>query len=299
MQLYGYVFIIVYTYRLRCQPVTQNHAFNVYSPLKCASAICFVQHLFSRFFRSCGSHWLDLFAILAIQVYQDKYVSRYVVHLSWNDARQTTSVCVRLPPVMVKVTFCTSFEDFFEDVLTKGAQHGGLSWKGPSMHADEPQRDVSPRQVKVIHFSSGETLTEDDDGEEEEAQHQLHQAPSVSDPGTWTWKDYSRFWGTQILRKSLLFCDFLGEKMAGLLGLNAAKYQYAVDQYQREHKNEAEGEVLSASTSVNDEEIINLSKIASKHKQYGATNVQDLPQQTLEETLRYKGEQNEGYSSNE
>uniref|UniRef100_A0A8C2JV46 Unc-13 homolog A n=1 Tax=Cyprinus carpio TaxID=7962 RepID=A0A8C2JV46_CYPCA len=36
-------------------------------------------------------------------------------------------------------------------------------------------------------------------------------------------------------------------------------------------------EVLSASTSVNDEEIINLSKIASKHKQYGATNVQDLP----------------------
>ncbi|XP_016362348.1 protein FAM177A1 [Sinocyclocheilus anshuiensis] len=164
------------------------------------------------------------------------------------------------------------------------------------MHTDEPLRDVSPRQVKVIHFSSGETLTEED-CEEEEAQHQLHQAPSVSDPGTWTWKDYSRFWGTQILRKSLLFCDFLGEKMAGLLGLNAAKYQYAFDQYQREHKNETEGEVLSASTGVNDEEIINLSKIASK--QYGATNVQDLTQQTLEETLRYKGEQNEGYNSNE
>ncbi|XP_016109621.1 protein FAM177A1 [Sinocyclocheilus grahami] len=188
------------------------------------------------------------------------------------------------------------------------------------MHTDEPLRDVSPRQVKVIHFSSGETLTEED-CEEEEAQHQLHQAPSVSDPGTWTWKDYSRFWGTQILRKSLTFCDFLGEKMAGLLGLNAAKYQYAVDQYQREHKvaicdflgekmagllglnaakyqyavdqyqrehkNETEGEVL-----IEEEEIINLSKIASK--QYGATNVQDPTQQTLEETLRYKGEQNQG-----
>ncbi|KAF4099927.1 protein FAM177A1 isoform X2 [Onychostoma macrolepis] len=160
------------------------------------------------------------------------------------------------------------------------------------MHTDEPLRDVSPRQVKVIHFSSGETLTEED-SEEEEAQHQLHQAPSVSDPGTWTW-----FWGTQILRKSLLFCDFLGEKMAGLLGLNAAKYQYAVDQYQREHKNETEGEVLSASTSVNDEERINLSNIA--RKQYGAANMQDLTQQqTLEETLRYQGEQNEGYNSNE
>lgn len=63
-------------------------------------------------------------------------------------------------------------------------------------------------------------------------------------------------------------------------------------------QNETEGEVLSASTSVNDEERINLSNIVSK--QYGATNVQDLTQQqTLEETLRYKGEQNEGYNSNE
>lgn len=63
-------------------------------------------------------------------------------------------------------------------------------------------------------------------------------------------------------------------------------------------QNETEGEVLSSSTSVNDEERINLSNIVSK--QYGATNVQDLTQQqTLEETLRYKGEQNEGYNSNE
>ncbi|XP_043075633.1 protein FAM177B [Puntigrus tetrazona] len=169
--------------------------------------------------------------------------------------------------------------------------------KRHGMHADEPLRDVSPRLVKVIHFSSGETLTEDE-SEEEEAQHQLHQAPGASDRGTWTWKDYSRFWGTQILRKSLLFCDFLGGKMAGFLGLNAAKYQYAVDQYQREHKNETGKEVLSANTVVNEEERINLSKIADK--QYGAINVQDLmQQQTPEETLQYKGEQNEGYISNE
>ncbi len=61
-------------------------------------------------------------------------------------------------------------------------------------------------------------------------------------------------------------------------------------------QNETE-EVLSSSTSVNDEERSNLSNTASKP--YGATNVQDLTQQTLEETLRYKGEQNEGYNSNE
>lgn len=58
-------------------------------------------------------------------------------------------------------------------------------------------------------------------------------------------------------------------------------------------QNETEGEVLSSSTSVN-EESINLSKIVSI--QYGATNVE---QQTLKDTLQYKGEQNEGYSSNE
>lgn len=62
-------------------------------------------------------------------------------------------------------------------------------------------------------------------------------------------------------------------------------------------QNETEGEVLSSSTSVN-EERIDLSKVVSK--QYGATNVQDpIEQQTLKETLQYKGEQNEGYNSNE
>ncbi|KAK7134042.1 hypothetical protein R3I94_015788 [Phoxinus phoxinus] len=127
------------------------------------------------------------------------------------------------------------------------------------MHTDEPPGDGK----RVIHFSSGEILTEDDSEEEEDRLHQ-----QSSDPRSWTWTHYSRFWGTQILRKSLRFCDFFGEKMAGLLGLNSAKYQYAVDQYHREHENEAEGEVLSSSTGVN-EERINLSRIESK--QYGAT----------------------------
>lgn len=34
----------------------------------------------------------------------------------------------------------------------------------------------------------------------------------------------------------ILACDFLGERLAGALGLNAAKYQYAIDQYQHDHK---------------------------------------------------------------
>lgn len=31
-------------------------------------------------------------------------------------------------------------------------------------------------------------------------------------------------------------CDFLGERLAGALGLSAAKYQYAIDRYQHDHK---------------------------------------------------------------
>uniref|UniRef100_A0A4W6CM34 Uncharacterized protein n=1 Tax=Lates calcarifer TaxID=8187 RepID=A0A4W6CM34_LATCA len=37
-----------------------------------------------------------------------------------------------------------------------------------------------------------------------------------------------------------LACDFLGERLAGVLGLNAAKYQYAIDQYQSDHKGQAD-----------------------------------------------------------
>lgn len=33
-----------------------------------------------------------------------------------------------------------------------------------------------------------------------------------------------------------LACDFLGKNLAGVLGLDAAKYQYAIDQHQRNHK---------------------------------------------------------------
>lgn len=33
-----------------------------------------------------------------------------------------------------------------------------------------------------------------------------------------------------------LACDFLGKKLAGVLGLDAAKYQYAIDQYHQNHQ---------------------------------------------------------------
>ncbi|KAM4522541.1 protein FAM177B [Odontesthes bonariensis] len=91
---------------------------------------------------------------------------------------------------------------------------------------------VLPKQKKIIHFSNGETLeVEDSDGEEEQS---LNTTPFNES----TQRTKLSFKNVAILvgRISLLTCDFLGERLAGALGLNEAKYQYAIDQYHREHK---------------------------------------------------------------
>ncbi|XP_071334676.1 protein FAM177A1 isoform X2 [Trachinotus anak] len=88
------------------------------------------------------------------------------------------------------------------------------------------------KQKKVIHFSSGETLEVDDSEEEEE---QSSNKPPFREPTERTRFSFKNM-AILIGRISLLTCDFLGERLAGALGLNAAKYQYAIDQYQRDHK---------------------------------------------------------------
>ncbi|XP_036438613.1 protein FAM177A1 isoform X2 [Colossoma macropomum] len=87
------------------------------------------------------------------------------------------------------------------------------------------------QQRKVIHFSSGETLEEDDS--EEETAEEPHQCPFNKAGGdNLSWRRYAWFWGTQVMIKSLQTCDFVGGKLASLLGLTLAKYQYAIDEYQ-------------------------------------------------------------------
>ncbi|XP_056621288.1 protein FAM177B [Triplophysa dalaica] len=124
--------------------------------------------------------------------------------------------------------------------------------------------DIKARQKKVLYFSSGEILTE---SEEEEDEDELYQTFWVSQ-GNWSLKERSRFWGTHVLKMSLRICDFFGEKMAALLGLNAAKYQYAIDQHHRHHQNKTGGEIVSTSTGQNVERV-HLSQIVSKP--YGST----------------------------
>uniref|UniRef100_A0A8C8DVZ1 Uncharacterized protein n=1 Tax=Oryzias sinensis TaxID=183150 RepID=A0A8C8DVZ1_9TELE len=78
---------------------------------------------------------------------------------------------------------------------------------------------------KILHFSSGETLEVEDSTDEELSKPIPFEEPAgrVGD----LLENNVPVWSS---------CDFLGERFAGVFGLNAAKYQYAIDQYHRKHK---------------------------------------------------------------
>ncbi|KAG7460761.1 hypothetical protein MATL_G00202220 [Megalops atlanticus] len=88
---------------------------------------------------------------------------------------------------------------------------------------------------RIIYFSNGETLEEDSSDEEDSAPHR-EPFTDTKDPAQLSWREYSWFLWMKFGKKSLRTCDFLGEKLANLVGLNAAKYQYAVDEYHRDKK---------------------------------------------------------------
>ncbi|KAJ6655644.1 hypothetical protein lerEdw1_004880 [Lerista edwardsae] len=90
---------------------------------------------------------------------------------------------------------------------------------------------------RVIHFASGETMEEySTDEEEEEQPERKDLLPSV---------DPYACQVCSIHNHTLLFfpvCDFLGEKIASVLGISTPKYQYAIDEYYRMKKEEEEEE---------------------------------------------------------
>ncbi|XP_066562289.1 protein FAM177A1 [Amia ocellicauda] len=88
-------------------------------------------------------------------------------------------------------------------------------------------------QKRLIHFASGETLEEDSTDEDEiVAQDELFKAPV--DTAQMSWGSKAWFLWMQVAKRSILTCDYLGGKLANVLGLNAAKYQYAIDEYLRD-----------------------------------------------------------------
>nr|XP_028576623.1 protein FAM177A1 [Podarcis muralis] len=95
---------------------------------------------------------------------------------------------------------------------------------------------------RVIHFASGETMEEySTDEEEDEQQEKKDLLPSV-DPATLTWGPYLWFHMLRVATSTLSVCDFLGEKIASVLGISTPKYQYAIDEYYRMKKEEEEEE---------------------------------------------------------
>ncbi|XP_018598950.1 protein FAM177A1 isoform X2 [Scleropages formosus] len=107
--------------------------------------------------------------------------------------------------------------------------------KGPSVEETQFGFPSPSQRKRVLHFASGETLEEDSSGEEDKETHSdVHSGPVNTSQQSW--KMYSVLLWRQFCKKSLQTCDYLGEKLASLAGLNTSKYQYAVDEYHRKNK---------------------------------------------------------------
>ncbi|XP_017537344.1 protein FAM177A1 [Pygocentrus nattereri] len=108
--------------------------------------------------------------------------------------------------------------------------------------------DVGKKQKvprRTIYFASGETMEEystDEEDEDEEEAKEKTSAMATVDPSKLTWGPYFWFHMWRVATSTISVCDYLGEKMASLLGITSPKYQYAIDEYYRMKKEEEEEE---------------------------------------------------------
>ncbi|KAI4904485.1 hypothetical protein NFI96_018921, partial [Prochilodus magdalenae] len=92
---------------------------------------------------------------------------------------------------------------------------------------------------RTIYFASGETMEEfstDEEDEDEEEARAKTSAMTAVDPSKLTWGPYFWFHMWRVATSTISVCDYLGEKMASLLGITSPKYQYAIDEYYRMKK---------------------------------------------------------------
>ncbi|XP_014824207.1 PREDICTED: protein FAM177A1-like isoform X1 [Poecilia mexicana] len=112
-------------------------------------------------------------------------------------------------------------------------------------------KEKAPR--RIIHFSSGETMEEYSTDEEEAEDPEAERKDLLSPPvdavrSKMTWGPYFWFHMWRAATSTISACDYLGERMASLFGITSAKYQYAIDEYNRikkEKEEEAEENRLS------------------------------------------------------
>uniref|UniRef100_A0A3B1IMQ8 Family with sequence similarity 177 member A1 n=1 Tax=Astyanax mexicanus TaxID=7994 RepID=A0A3B1IMQ8_ASTMX len=108
--------------------------------------------------------------------------------------------------------------------------------------------DIGKKQKvprRTIYFASGETMEEfstDEEDEEEELVQAKSSALTAVDPSKLTWGPYFWFHMWRVATSTISVCDYLGEKVASLLGITSPKYQYAIDEYYRMKKEEEEEE---------------------------------------------------------
>ncbi|XP_060771741.1 protein FAM177A1-like isoform X2 [Neoarius graeffei] len=110
---------------------------------------------------------------------------------------------------------------------------------------DLQQNDESGEKAprRVIHFSSGETMEEYSTEDEEDHTHtqpDKNNLLSSVDTSKLTWGPYVWFQMWRAASNTVSACDYVGERMASLFGITSAKYQYAIDEYNRTNKQENE-----------------------------------------------------------
>ncbi|XP_030578060.1 protein FAM177A1 [Archocentrus centrarchus] len=156
---------------------------------------------------------------------------------------------------------------------------------------------ASSKEKKVIHFSSGETLEVEDSEEEEE---QPSNRTPFEEPQQ---KTRLSFKNVAILvgRFSLLACDFLGERLAGAFGLSAAKYQYAIDRYHRDHKTTSSRAADGAMGGQAEPGNLSPGCDGSRYGATGDVSCSTDPQESCDEKrmARKEGCHNKGYQADE
>ncbi|XP_060789774.1 protein FAM177A1 [Neoarius graeffei] len=108
---------------------------------------------------------------------------------------------------------------------------------------DAVKKQKVPR--RTIYFASGETMEEystDEEDEEEEEERRKQATMSTIDASKLKWGPYFWFHMWRVATNTVSVCDYLGEKLASLLGITTPKYQYAIDEYYRMKKEEEEAE---------------------------------------------------------
>ncbi|XP_070578306.1 protein FAM177A1-like [Ptychodera flava] len=119
-------------------------------------------------------------------------------------------------------------------ILQEGTDQTKPTREFETIQLEEGKKKKVPR--RILHFSDG-TLEEYSTDEEEEEE--TPSEPPV-DPKTLTWMPYIWYHTVSAAMGTLAVCDYLGEKLAWFFGITTPKYQYAIDEYYRNLKEEEE-----------------------------------------------------------